>query len=199
MNKWWKHFTWRYSNTSWKDFFKYITGRGIEDIVINEKPNYSNISSNCFGALATDAHSFLLLKPSGLEYELLVDMRLEQEGFKVREKRKIDNYLHFAVELYDLPVLKPEDDVPESYLWFKILEMKFPKHYNQAVAFVLDEKDSSKILPIKKKIRKEIGVKLYRVHYNGESFITCITPFHSAKDYLRDYPILLKHSEKTKS
>jgi hypothetical protein len=112
----------------------------------------------------TEVMSFIVLRPTGLQYRDLVREELLKSGLCVVEEFELENFMQFADTLYFL-----DPEVSFHWKWrviIRTLHETGVQNQNKAVVFVLQ--DGKNVMEVKKRIRAEIGETPVLVRYAGK-------------------------------
>ena len=106
---------------------------------------------------------FFLVHPSALQHIDLIRKSIQDTNLEIASELLLSNFETLARYLY--PV-RPEKK--KSYLWLYANRQLFPANFNTCYVFKLLHKyETSKLMILKKKIRKQIGVLPLRMLLNS--------------------------------
>ena len=127
----------------------------------------SHVPADCLPMVYTEAMSFLILRPTGLQYRGFVSGELLKSRLCIVEEFELENFMQFADTLYFL-----DPNVSFHWKWRVIIRTLHDtgfQNQNKAVVFVL--RNGKGVMDVKKRIRAEIGETPVLVRYAGKSEI----------------------------
>lgn len=123
-----------------------------------------HVPADCLPMVYTEAMSFIVLRPTGLQYRDSVREELIRSGLCIAEEFELENFMQFADILYFL-----DPEVSFHWKWrviIRTLHNTGVQNQNKAVVFVLENGNNT--MSVKKRIRAEIGETPVLVRYAGK-------------------------------
>ena len=168
--KFFKRLAWRLYNLTPVDFINSYFS--VQTIKINnlDIPRYDEYLKNLSKELIDkNPCFFILIKPSGIEYEDKIKAVLKRNKIQVYDEKTIDDYVRLGLRIYHRPYHTKEREF-QSYLWFALDEYLYADKLDKSKCLFLTKEsvEHKNLQELKREIRLNIGhIKFYRVIYNN--------------------------------
>ncbi|MBD3307524.1 hypothetical protein GF339_13930 [candidate division KSB3 bacterium] len=117
---------------------------------------------------------FLLAKCSQVQSPAWLETQFEQAALNTTYLGRFAGYGHAAVRLYQLD---PVHDPVEKWLWLRVLQHIAPDTWDTVDLWSI-EAPWERLPSFKRAVRRTLGLRMYRVHYDGKRYTVTINPIH---------------------
>lgn len=176
---------WRMLNLSWRQFLKEFVLRQFTTVTLDTLPCYSfaPLDPQRLQKLIVPQpyEFFVMIKPSGLHKEAEIKEVITQFGLEISREACYHNFFEIAAHIFNIAKIHDyRHNLPEGFLWLKLLELFYPETCQQMKVLYIKNGNEGILKRLKIRLRKTIGVEFFRIHVQGLSIVTCMTPVHTS-------------------